>query len=66
MRDAVTLMRQKIEDPTLAFQDTTMDAVITLAAIEVSNATQTLRHFAHFSSSTEKEIISKLRCTSML
>lgn len=36
MRDAVSLIRTKIEDPTLAFQDATMDAVVTLAAIEVS------------------------------
>jgi hypothetical protein len=36
MRDAISLVRKKIEDPSLAFQDATMDAVVTLAAIEVS------------------------------
>ena len=35
MHDAVSLIRHKIDDPTLAFQDATMDAVVTLAAIEV-------------------------------
>jgi hypothetical protein len=35
MRDAVSLIRQKIDDPSLAFQDATIDAVVTLAAIEV-------------------------------
>ncbi|KAK0114048.1 hypothetical protein ONS95_014288 [Cadophora gregata] len=34
MNDAVSLIRHKIDDPTLAFQDATMDAVVTLAAIE--------------------------------
>ncbi|KAH8587135.1 hypothetical protein B0O99DRAFT_38236 [Bisporella sp. PMI_857] len=34
MRDAVSLIRGKIEDPVLAFQDSTMNAVITMAAIE--------------------------------
>ncbi|KAH9222402.1 hypothetical protein DL95DRAFT_173440 [Leptodontidium sp. 2 PMI_412] len=34
MRDAVSLIRHKIDDPTLAFQDATLDAVVTLAAIE--------------------------------
>lgn len=34
MHDAVSLIRHKIDDPTLAFQDATMDAVVTLAAIE--------------------------------
>ncbi len=38
MRDAVTLIRHKIDEPALAFQDATMDAVVTLAAIEVSIA----------------------------
>lgn len=35
MSDAVSLIRHKIDDPTLAFQDATLDAVVTLAAIEV-------------------------------
>lgn len=35
MRDAVALIRRKIDDPILAFQDATLDAVVTLAAIEV-------------------------------
>lgn len=37
MRDAVSLVRRKIESPTLAFQDVAMNAVVTLAAIEVSD-----------------------------
>jgi hypothetical protein len=36
MKDCVSLLRQKIESPTLAFQDTTMNAVVTLSAIEVN------------------------------
>ncbi len=35
MGDTVALIRQKIGDPSLAFQDATIDAVVTLAAIEV-------------------------------
>jgi hypothetical protein len=35
MRDSVSLVRRKIEDPSLAFHDATINAVITLAAIEV-------------------------------
>lgn len=35
MRDCVSLLRQKIESPSLAFQDATMNAIVTLAAIEV-------------------------------
>lgn len=35
MADSVSLVRQKIEDPVLAFQDETLDSVVTLAAIEV-------------------------------
>ncbi|TVY73474.1 hypothetical protein LSUE1_G005236 [Lachnellula suecica] len=34
MRDAVSLVRRKVQDPLLAFQDATMNAVITMAAIE--------------------------------
>ncbi|KAG9246865.1 hypothetical protein BJ878DRAFT_250331 [Calycina marina] len=34
MRDAVSLIGRKIEDPELAFQDATTDAVVTMAAIE--------------------------------
>ena len=37
MRDAVSLLRGKIADPVLAYQDATMDAVVTMAAIEVSS-----------------------------
>jgi len=36
MKDCVSLLRQEIAVPTLAFQDATMNAVITLAAIEVN------------------------------
>lgn len=35
MADSVALLRHKIEDSSLAMQDATMNAVITLAAIEV-------------------------------
>jgi hypothetical protein len=35
MIDSVSLLRHKIQDRSLAFQDATMDAVVTLAAIEV-------------------------------
>ena len=35
MNDSVSLLRHKIQDQSLAFQDATMNAVITLAAIEV-------------------------------
>lgn len=35
MVDSVSLVRQKIEDPVLAFEDETIDSVVTLAAIEV-------------------------------
>jgi hypothetical protein len=35
MADSVSLIRRKIADPSLAFQDETMDSVVTLAAIEV-------------------------------
>ncbi|KAH6639845.1 hypothetical protein C7974DRAFT_139569 [Boeremia exigua] len=34
MADSVSLVRQKINDPTSALQDETMDSIITLAAIE--------------------------------
>ncbi|KAF2622230.1 hypothetical protein BU25DRAFT_213188 [Macroventuria anomochaeta] len=34
MADSVSLVRQKIADPTAALQDETMDSVVTLAAIE--------------------------------
>lgn len=36
MKDSVSLLRHKIQDRSLAFQDATMNAVITLAAIEVN------------------------------
>ena len=36
MKDCISLLRQKVAVPTLAFQDATMNAVITLAAIEVN------------------------------
>jgi hypothetical protein len=35
MIDSVSLLRRKLEDPSLAFQDETLDSVVTLAAIEV-------------------------------
>jgi hypothetical protein len=37
MRDSVSLVRLKVQDPSQAFQDTTVNAVVTLAAIEVWN-----------------------------
>jgi hypothetical protein len=36
MGESVSLVRKRIADPSLAFQDETMNSVITLAAIEVS------------------------------
>lgn len=35
MMDSVSLVRRKIEDSSLAFQDETLNSVVTLAAIEV-------------------------------
>ena len=35
MADSVSLVRKRVEDPVLAFQDETIDSVVTLAAIEV-------------------------------
>lgn len=35
MSDSVSLVRRRVEDSSLAFQDGTLDAVVTLAAIEV-------------------------------
>jgi hypothetical protein len=35
MKDSVSLLRDKIQHQSLAFQDATMNAVVTLAAIEV-------------------------------
>jgi hypothetical protein len=35
MKDSVSLLRHKVQHQTLAFQDATMNAVVTLAAIEV-------------------------------
>jgi hypothetical protein len=34
MADSVSLIRRRIQDPVLAFQDETLDSVVTLAAIE--------------------------------
>ena len=34
MVDSVSLVRKRIQDPVLAFQDETLDSVVTLAAIE--------------------------------
>jgi hypothetical protein len=41
MADSVALLRRKVEDPSLAVQDGTMNSVITLAAIEVNPLTST-------------------------
>jgi len=38
MADSVALLRRKVEDPSLAVQDGTMNSVITLATIEVNLA----------------------------
>ncbi len=57
MGDAVALIRHNIEDPSLAFQDATMDAVVTLAAIEVS-CNSSLCAIAHkMSRSTARETL---------
>ena len=42
MVDSVSLVRQRIEDPTLAFQDETLNSVVTLAAIEVKSSSRVL------------------------
>lgn len=36
MADSVTLVRRKIADSSLAFQNETLNAIVTLAAIEVT------------------------------
>lgn len=36
MVDSLSLLRRKLEDSSLAFQDETLDSVVTLAAIEVT------------------------------
>lgn len=35
MIDSISFLRQRLEDSSLAFQDETLDSVVTLAAIEV-------------------------------
>lgn len=40
MADSVILLRRKVQDQDLAFQDSTMNSVITLAAIEVRVKTE--------------------------
>jgi hypothetical protein len=44
MADSVALLRRKVEDPSLAVQDGTMNSVITLAAIEVMPLIYTQAH----------------------
>lgn len=55
MRDAVSLIRHKIDDPTLAFQDATLDAVVTLAAIEVGVSGSLVTLFAEMLQAWERE-----------
>lgn len=45
MAESVALLRRKIEDPSLAVQDGTMNSIITLAAIEVSFKIPTMLKF---------------------
>jgi hypothetical protein len=47
MKDSVSLLRHKIQDQSLAFQDATMNAVVTLAAIEVTILTSFVDEMAH-------------------
>jgi hypothetical protein len=49
MKDSVSLLRHKIQDRSLAFQDATMNAVVTLAAIEVSASSSLLCYWLMFS-----------------
>jgi hypothetical protein len=35
MADSISLVRRRVEDPLQAYEDETMDSVVTLAAIEV-------------------------------
>ncbi|CAO2651657.1 Nn.00g042270.m01.CDS01 [Neocucurbitaria sp. VM-36] len=42
MADSVSLVRKRVEDPALAFQDETMDSVVTMAAIEFGKGNITL------------------------
>jgi hypothetical protein len=46
MKDSVSLLRHKIQDHSLAFQDATMNAVVTLAAIEVKIMASSLAEMA--------------------
>jgi hypothetical protein len=49
MKDSVSLLRHKIEDRSLAFQDATMNSVVTLAAIEVNATSYLYRLVANYS-----------------
>jgi hypothetical protein len=69
MMDSVSLVRRKIEDSSIAFQDETLDSVVTLAAIEVSAfftswAVGSALLTPHMRS-TAREILKPAECTSM-
>lgn len=53
MVDSVSLVRRKIESPSLAFQDETLNSVVTLAAIEVSALP--IHHLPNISSDANRD-----------
>lgn len=62
MADSVALLRRKVQDPSLAVQDGTMNSVITLAAIEVVSSRRLFTTTDSISSA--KAISRSARCTS--
>lgn len=54
MTDSVSLVRRKIEDSSLAFQDETVNSVVTLAAIEVKSPFQLQCRFYIINTSYEQ------------
>lgn len=68
MSDSVSLVRRKIEDSSLAFQDETVNSVVTLAAIEVnlpSSCSVGFTLLTYRMSSMAKEMLKQAECTLM-
>jgi len=67
MEDSISLVRQRVGDPILSCGDETMDAVVTLAAIEVTKISYFLWKYLHMadteSPSSEREISPSAACT---
>lgn len=66
MADSVELLRRKVEDVSLAVQDSTMNSVITLAAIEVCAGEASLLKagpVTNYFHSLEKAISKRAECT---